>query len=190
MFMGKGIECVPWDKHLGYPVGNVSHLQIINDGVSDFMSRVNKYMDTFYVAWRKAIRFLLNLPYTTHCNMLHYICSDIPVREQLYTRFCRFFHCLNNSDNSITKLCASVALHGSGSCVSNNISMVCAYQGISRFDISADFKYNVVINDQDTVASQVVIDLMNYKYLHMYNTNITGFTRIVCDQLIEFLCIS
>ena len=92
-------------------------------------------MNKFYVAWRKSIRRLFNIPRTIHCVLLNEICDDIPVHEQLHSRFINFYKSLLNSSNAITNTCAKLALHGSNSVVSNNITIVCSRMSISRFEI-------------------------------------------------------
>jgi len=51
-------------------------MQQIQDCLSAFNGKVNMvvyHFDTFIVTWGKPIRRLLNLPITTHCNLLPYI---------------------------------------------------------------------------------------------------------------------
>ena len=38
-----------------------------------------KSTSMFYSASRKSIRYLLDLPYRTHCSLLNFICDDIPM---------------------------------------------------------------------------------------------------------------
>ena len=67
-------------------------------------------INKFYVAWQKAIRYILGLPHTTHCVLLHQICSDIPVLEQLYSICINFINGLNNSNNQVTNMRVNIAL--------------------------------------------------------------------------------
>ncbi len=53
---------------------------------SDLWDLSSNAMNVFYVAWRKSIRYLLNLPRTTHCSLLNYICNDVPIFNQLCNR--------------------------------------------------------------------------------------------------------
>ncbi len=68
----------------------------------------SRSMNKFYVSWRKSIRYLLGLPRTTHCNLLHLICNDVPVDYQLIYRFCTFYNSLISSNNVITGYIQSV----------------------------------------------------------------------------------
>ena len=79
-------------------------------------------INIFYTAWRKSIRYVLNLPCRTHGSLLHLICNDLPVPQQLCNRFINFFKQLYQSDNSITKLCSHLAINSSHSSVSNRLT--------------------------------------------------------------------
>ena len=39
------------------------------------------------VAWRKSIRRICNIPYTTHRALLNEICGDMHLQDQLYIEF-------------------------------------------------------------------------------------------------------
>lgn len=224
LFMGKVIASVPWDKHLGFPVGQISAAQLMEDNVRDFASKVNmvkchfrhlpvdimyfmfktycmplygcplwdfsnKHMNKFYVAWRKSVRFLLNLPYTTHCTMLPLICNDMPVNDQLYQRFVRFFTSLVASKNIITRLCSKLALHGSGSNVGKNISVVCKHQGISRMSICNNYVAQGYNDQYVKDASRVVSELLDLKHLYRFMSNDQFLLNLSeCNELIELLC--
>ena len=69
--------------------------------------------EVFYTAWRKSIRYLFNLPTRTHSVLLPNICEDIPINEQISNRLLKFYKSLCDTPNTITNLCASVALHNS-----------------------------------------------------------------------------
>ncbi len=93
-------------------------------------------INRFFVAWRKAIRYIMNIPRTTHCNLPHVLCNDIPVRDQLYHRFAKFLHSLVNSNNNITRLCAKLAMNGSRSILCNNITLISHHYSMSRYDLA------------------------------------------------------
>ena len=155
----------------------------------DFSS---KYFDRFCVTWRKAVRYLLQLPNTTHCNLLHHICDDNPVHYQLYTRFIQFLCNLINSPNSMTKLCATLALNGSGSAVSKNISLICNYFSIDRYAICSQKsrlcpKY---IDEQETIAiSNVIRELLYIRFLYFVRTPCNFVLSVSeCKDMIVSLC--
>ena len=153
----------------------------------DFSGR---HIDQFYTAWRKAVRYLLNLPYTTHCNLIPRICKDMPVCVQLYVRFIKFYKSLVHSNNEITKTCALLAFNGSQSSVANNITIVSQYFRVSRQDISS-FRYIHVddVNTELHAIADVVYDLLYTKYLYQYMPNdFCILTWSECNDLLNELC--
>jgi len=92
----------------------------------------NKIVYTFNVTGRKAIRRLLNLPTTTHCNLLSYNCDDIPPNFQLYKRIISFINWLSKSINVITSLCYRLVVSVSGASISNTISTLSSMWYVPR----------------------------------------------------------
>jgi len=82
-------------------------------------------METFYVAWRKSVRRILGVLPTTHRTYLHYIANDRDIKVQLHIRFVKFIQSTHQSPNFISNSCFRLALLGSRSNLSNNISIVC-----------------------------------------------------------------
>ena len=92
----------------------------------------SKTVDLFYVSWRKAIRKLLNLPNRTHCNLLPHICDDVPPDIQLYRRVISFVKGLSISNNMLSSICYRLAVFGSGSALSNTISILSNMWSVPR----------------------------------------------------------
>ena len=81
-------------------------------------------IERLFVAWRKCIRFLFNLPHRTHNRLIHHIVKDIPIAEQIFKRFITFINsCI--SGNSVCNLVVKLALHGSNSVICRNINFIC-----------------------------------------------------------------
>ena len=84
------------------------------------------YIDRFFVCWRKAIRKLLNFPYSRTPNeLLPYICDDVKQLIQVLRRVISFIKSASHVKNELSELCYKLALHGSGSAISNNVSIIC-----------------------------------------------------------------
>ena len=98
----------------------------------------SSHMDRFYTAWRKCVRRVLGVPYTTHCKLLHHICQDTDITTQLFTRFVKFVKLTMRSQNQLSVLCIRLATHGSRSVLCQNISLVAQHFGISRYHIIHD----------------------------------------------------
>ena len=69
----------------------------------------SKEVHHFYVAWRKAVRKLGRLPYTTHCNLLHTINNTLPIEISLEKRSVKSSWSCVNSENDVVKTISQVA---------------------------------------------------------------------------------
>ena len=61
----------------------------------------SNYVETFYTAWRKAIRAIWKLPFRTHCNLLPGINNILPIDVMLEQRCIKFIWTLLHSPNII-----------------------------------------------------------------------------------------
>ena len=60
---------------------------------------------TFCTAWRKALRRVLNLPYTAHSFFLPYVSNTLPIRDELCKRSARFiFSCLLSNNQFVRSI--------------------------------------------------------------------------------------
>ena len=57
---------------------------------SSLWDNSSKTVNAFLTAWRKSIRYLLQLPYKCRSIYLPLICNDLPVDVQLHSRFLIF----------------------------------------------------------------------------------------------------
>ena len=122
-------------------------------------------MNRFYVTWRKAIRYTLNLPRMTHCALLHLICNDVPVDVQLSFRFVQFYRSCISSKNVATRICAQLVRNGSRSSVSNSLSYVSKLFGHSRYCIENLKRNNDLGYDKhnDIIKASVIRDVLSSK---------------------------
>ena len=89
-------------------------------------------VDKFFVAWRKAIRFLWKLPRKTHCSLLPLISCDPPIEFQLHRRFFKYIHKVINSDNSVVKMYGKLILEGSRSSTGKSFNFLLRKYGVNR----------------------------------------------------------
>ena len=85
--------------------------------------------DSFFAAWRKAIRRLLLIAPRSHSNLLHLVVNDLPIEMQLHKRFIKFFYNLLHSKNRCTSICGHLALNNSKSSVGKSLCHVCNLYG-------------------------------------------------------------
>ena len=60
-------------------------------------------ISNLYAAWRKAVRKLWRLPYTTHCNLLHTFNNSLPIEISLEKRSVKSIWSCVNSENDVIK---------------------------------------------------------------------------------------
>jgi hypothetical protein len=147
----------------------------------------SRHIDSFYTAWRKCIRRLLGLPYNTHCNLLPHVCDDSPIHIQMLKRVVNFIKGISSSNNKITNLCYMLCLNGSGSNVSQSMSMIASLWNIRRERI-----VNMKISnppyecDPNTlILCSVIRDLLEFQSFSNHNT---FFSQHELRFMIDFLC--
>ena len=74
----------------------------------------------------------LNLPYRTHNELLPYICDYVKPLMQYLRRVISFIKGVSNAKNELTELCYKLALNGSGSAISNNVSIISFLWSVPR----------------------------------------------------------
>ena len=92
-------------------------------------------IEQLFVAWRKCVRKLINIPYNTHSAFLPLICNDLPVDCQMHKRVLKFIYCLNESCNLYNKISLQLAINGSQSRMCNTINYVCYKYNICKYDL-------------------------------------------------------
>jgi len=150
-------------------------------------------METFYVVWRKSVRRILGVPPTTHCKYLHYIADDRDIKVQLHMRFVKFIHSAHQSPNLISNLCFRLALLGSTSTVSNNISIVCKSCGMTRSNIGTWTpvyrNVNDMLVDEETKSiTNVIKELLYTKHCLRVSTDQYVLNMSEIDQITTQLC--
>ena len=154
----------------------------------------SNFVNEFFVTWRKCLRKLLNLPYTTHCNLLPGICNDFPVEVQLYLRLVKFVNSCLVVDNSSVSLCIKLALQGSGSSLSSSISYLSYKYSIDKnmFNDNINFIKKIIknaVNVKEDVCKKCtqIRELLGIKDDFTQN-RFCDMTLNEINDLINFLC--
>jgi len=229
VFMGKIIQTVTHEKHLGIHLGNVTQADRVSILCREMMSKCNMLhchfphlppetlyflfrsycmplyglslvnladssIDRLHVTWRKCIRFLLDLPPRTHSMLLHRICQDIPIEDQIYIRFIKFFSTLLLSSNPIVTLCVSLALNGSRSSISNTISHISLLTNIPRHEIPYSVSH-FSLNEEnfDSNEASLISDLLKMRNEHLFSISRENFDRLSLEEIsfaLNALCTS
>ena len=149
----------------------------------------HKCMDQFHVTWRKGIRKLLRLPNTCHSNLLHLICDDMPLMDQLYARSVSFMRGLNASANHLTRLCYNIIINGSGSSVSNTLSILRERYRVTRQDICRINVTNYIPHViEDEIMASMVRDLITMRHGSGCWDTANGFSHDEIEFMINHIC--
>jgi hypothetical protein len=150
----------------------------------------SKAMNTFLVAWRKSIRYLFNLPRTTHCSLLRYICDDLPIMTQLYNWFINVLMSLSKNNNQLVKTCLELVKEGSRSAVSNSVSSLVDFFKCNRWNVisSKNVKYILVSTDY-SIKGSIIRDILNMQYQAKF-TNTSFVNNYQMNFILDELCSS
>lgn len=98
---------------------------------SPLFNYASNISERLYVAWRKALRHLLQLSPRTHCDLVPEIVMDVPVNVQLHKRVLKFaFMC---TKNPISKLMLKLSLNGSRSVMCDNLTYISHTYSIDKW---------------------------------------------------------
>ena len=149
----------------------------------DFTSRD---VERLYVTWRKAIRFLFQLPPKTHCVLLPLICNDVPFNVQLHRRLARFFTSCITSSNAIVRACAEQALHSSSS-LGRSLTLLSRKYKCSKVTLVNNCKCPPP--DDSTLATATLIrDLLNFKRQFVFQPMFHSLSPVETEIALNILC--
>ena len=91
-------------REIKYKLFKTFCMSVYDSILGDYNS---KTINTFLIAWRKSIRYLLlQLPYKCRSSYLPFICNELPVDVHLHSPFLNFFQkMLHKTENQLIKLC-------------------------------------------------------------------------------------
>ena len=158
----------------------------------DFSS---KYVHLFYTCWRKCIRKLLSLPWTTHSVYLPLLINDVNVDTQLHKRFLKFIKGIIGHDNSLINLCGKLVINGSDSKACKSLNYICHKYRIrtcelismpqSKLNLRLN-NSNVIMNtDEDILRNVAIIKEM----LDMRDNCGSFFNRAQAQSVLDYICV-
>lgn len=92
-------------------------------------------VEKVYTAWRVCMRRVWKLPQRTHSNLLSSISSGMYIEQQLHSRFIRSFHGTLKSKNNCIRICAKLAISGSGSSICSSLNLIAYMYGFCKYDL-------------------------------------------------------
>ena len=149
---------------------------------------LNKY-DIYY---KDVLIFLLNLILPSS-NMIYKVVYIfildlfIPNSNNTIIRFINFYWSLLNSNNMLTRACVNMALQGSNSTVSNNITIISRHISKSRCEIvnvhTSQFD-DVIISD----AASVIRDILYTKHCNLFTPTYSSLFTEELNFMLNTLC--
>ena len=82
-------------------------------------------VNKLYIAWNKAIRRLLNIPYNTHTKLLPVLVNSVPVTDQLFKRFASLYINMLQCDNKRVAFLARRASCNVRGIIGSNVAAFC-----------------------------------------------------------------
>ena len=173
-------------REIKYKLFKTFCMSVYGSSLWDYSS---KTVNTFLTAWRKSIRYLLQLPYKCRYIYLPLICNDLPVDVQLHSRFLNFFQkMVHKTENQLIKLCCDIALQGSRSSVCNTLNLLVYRYRIDKYNINyGTFNQSVIktmsemYNEDVLVRYGILVD-----FISLIETNQIPFKNDLYD-IIEFV---
>ena len=144
----------------------------------------------FFTAWRKAVRYIWNLPYTSHSALLHLICTDLDIECQLHKRFLKFFYKMYHSDNYVTTFLARLALGGSRSSVCNSLNFILSKYRLLKSNFQCYDFYELLqsVKSAPDPAGNRTASLVRELCMIRDGELHSNFSRAECDMCIAHLC--
>ena len=148
----------------------------------------SKIMEPLYIAWRKCVRRIFRLPYTTHCNLLPIIANDLSLEFKLHNRYLNFLDSLCGSKNSCVNLCVKLIGIGSQSIVSNSLSYLCYLYDFDRSKINNTFSrkfFKISCPDPSEdlkIKGGLICDLIQYHQDNMLDMDVVDLITYLCTD--------
>ena len=111
----------------------------------------------------------------------------------MHVRFVKFIDSINNSDNSVLKLCISHAYNGSASVAGRNISLIVHKYHLPRQKVGTivlplhTFTDDVTVSDDDLITCGIIRDLLYINSDSKLNAPFP-LSRDECLFCIKLLC--
>ena len=129
------------------------------------MWKINSlYFKNVGICWNKAVRRIVNVPYTTHTWMLGPILNQTHISTQLIKRCIRFLFGMASSHNIIVYTCYNNAIGNANTPMGSNIAYFRDKYGIELNSLSKNIT-NLVsepkLNTEQLIAIQHLRDLLD-----------------------------
>jgi hypothetical protein len=156
----------------------------------------NGNIDLFCIAWRKALRRVLNLPFNTHSRLLSILADTIPIFDEICKQSARFITaCLSSPSRLVQSVSWHSVVFGKFSSPLGSNAMLCCFRYGWSFD---SFVLNLVqlFNSffhlwyRDSLPDIVIYTVMSLLELHFIREGqftLPGFAKSQITSLITAL---
>ena len=154
----------------------------------------SKEVDKVLSRWRKYHRVILEVPNTTHCDLLPIISDRLPLRCTLDLKYISFFRSIATSENAIIKYMTKHMLNSNTSTLCRIMKYICYKYKVSMEDIliksTGRIRKEVYnnwfsgINPEYSTYANVIKDMLGIKEERYSRI----FSNDECNFFIEFLC--
>src|SRR5258706_15390528 len=134
----------------------------------------NHAINDFCIAWRKALRRIMNIPYNSHTFVLPLITDSVPIFDEMCRRSAKFISSCCLSDSAVVR---TIARHGLlarfNSCIGKNALLCCQRFGWSVTDLRdgnvplyrSFFKEHAIalLSEQQLYSAVVLLDALQIR---------------------------
>lgn len=152
---------------------------------SQFWDMTDNYIENLFVAWRKCVRRIFNLPNRTH-NYLVPLIAEESIETVLEQRTIKFLDNLVKSKNMYMKMCKDLIFAGSGSPISKNLILISRKHGVNKYQF--DTVKQAVFNKLRPVNHEACRQAAQIKELIGLREHVNQFTQNEINTLIDYLC--
>jgi len=160
----------------------------------------NTCLEDLCVSWRKCLRRVWRLPYTTHCYLLPLICECLSLEDEICRRSLHFIReCLCNSSRLVNAIASFGIYYGRYDSVLGHNALFCANKfNMNVCDMKSEAKVRRAIErysategvNQQLQAAGFLRELLLLRDDYLVFSNNVIFTRDELTTLIDETCIN
>jgi exonuclease III len=144
-----------------------------------------KYVNEFYIAWRKIIRKIWGLPYNTHNKFIHIVNNCLPINLILEKKCMSFIFSTINSTNKTVHSIVDEILHCSNSTFAENYRYFMYKYSISKEDwykrkIDITYKVHRFYSHNGNLTDDILCSVIKDLWAMLYRT---GFFVMATSSL-------
>ena len=143
-------------------------------------------MNYLYVAWRVVIRRVWRVPWTTHCRFLPHLANCLDIEMWFEKRCINFIDMACHSKNIIVKTIANMGIHGMHSVIGGNMRKLNSKYEMNTSNITDKWRDLCTKNENDIRICAQIKELCAIRDSHVSEF----LTRDMCNDMIEFLCVT